>query len=198
VAGIVLAAGSSSRLGRPKQLLDFGGRPFVRVVAETAVEAGLTPVVVVTGHGADLVAAAVAGLPVSIVHNAGWDEGQASSIRAGLAAAGERAGAAVFLLSDQPQVPAALVSRLAATHARTLDRFVAPAVNGQRATPVLFDRDTFPDLLALTGDAGGREVIARHAAAAPAGAHPLALVPWPDPRILLDVDTDADYRALIG
>ncbi len=84
VAGIILAAGESSRYGRPKQLLDFHGQPFVRVVAKTALAAGLSPVVVVTGANADEVEAAVQDLDVIIVRNENWKEGQASSIRAGL------------------------------------------------------------------------------------------------------------------
>lgn len=84
VAGIILAAGESSRYGKPKQLLDFHGQPFVRVVAKTALAAGLAPVVVVSGANAEEVEAAVQDLDVVIVRNAEWQEGQASSIRAGL------------------------------------------------------------------------------------------------------------------
>jgi molybdenum cofactor cytidylyltransferase len=187
VAATVLAAGASSRLGRPKPLLDYRGRPFVRAAAEAALAAGLAPVQVVVGAGADAVAAALTGLPVTVVRSPEWQEGQAASIRAAVSALPANAGATVFLLADQPQIPPSLVSALVEAHARTLAPVVAPVVGGTRANPVLFDRDTFPRLLALRGDVGGRAVItAPH------------LVPWPDASILIDVDTEEDYRGLLG
>ena len=84
IAGIVLAAGESTRFGQPKQLLDWRGEPFVRAVAKTALEAGLSPVIVVTGANAEQVEVAVQDLPVQIVRNPEWQSGQASSIKAGL------------------------------------------------------------------------------------------------------------------
>ncbi|RIK26262.1 MAG: hypothetical protein DCC54_07705 [Anaerolineae bacterium] len=103
-AGIVLAAGESTRFGQPKQLLDWKGEPFVRRIAETALGAGLAPVVVVTGSNAEAVEGAVRGLDVQIVRNAAWQSGQASSIVAGVAALPENIGSCLFLLADQPQV----------------------------------------------------------------------------------------------
>jgi molybdenum cofactor cytidylyltransferase len=216
VAGIVLAAGGSARLGRPKPLLDWQGEPFVRCVARTALEAGLSPVVVVVGADAGLVRAALGDLRVAsprpleyptenglatgepgqrplVVENPGWADGQSTSIRVGLGAlvnsdvAHEPAGAAVFLLADQPQSPATLVRALVERHAQTLTPIVAPLVDGQRGNPVLFDRGVFPDLLALTGDVGGRALFARY---------PVEWLPWHDARLLLDVDTPEDYDRL--
>jgi molybdenum cofactor cytidylyltransferase len=197
IAGVVLAAGSSTRLGRPKQLLDYQGRPFVRAVSETALAAGLSPVTVVTGDHAGAVAAAVGGLPVEIVQNPDWREGQTSSIRAAIAALPDAVGGAVFLLADQPHLPAGLISGLIAAHARDLPLCVAPSVDGVRTSPTLFDRSAFPPLLALRGDTGGRSVIASFSRGSDGG--PCArLVPWSDPRILLDVDTEEDYQRLLS
>jgi len=189
VAGIVLAAGSSQRLGRPKQLLDWRGQPFVRAVAETALKAGLSPVVVVIGSNAGEVEAAVHGLPVQIAQNDAWQTGQASSIRAGVQALPPRAGGVVFLLADQPQVKFEVITALVNTHATGLHAIVAPLVMmEQRANPVLFDRATFHDLLGLEGDVGGRAVFSKHR---------VEYMPWHDDRLLLDVDTEEDYRRLV-
>ncbi|HTP01792.1 MAG TPA: selenium cofactor biosynthesis protein YqeC [Anaerolineales bacterium] len=188
-AGIILAAGGSQRLGRPKQLLDWRGQPFVRAVAETALRSGLRPVIVVTGSNADQVKAALDGLPVQTVHNAEWETGQASSIRSGVQAVPSWCGSAIFLLTDQPQLKFDVITALVDVHAAGLHPIVAPLVMmEQRANPVLFDRDTFPDLLQLEGDVGGRAVFSRHR---------VEFMPWYDDRLLLDVDTEADYRRLV-
>lgn len=187
-AGIVLAAGEARRFGRPKQLLDFHGQPFVRGAARAAMEAGLSPVVVVTGAGAEDVQAALEGLPVEIVHNPHWRQGQGASIRAGVGTMGGRAGSAIFLLADQPQVTPAVLRALRQRHTAGLPPVVAPLVGERRANPVLFDRLTFPDLMALQGDVGGRALFDRY---------PPVHLPWNDESLLLDVDTAEDYRKLM-
>jgi len=188
VAGIVLAAGGSTRMGRSKQLLDWGGRSLVAHVAGLALAAGCDPVVVVTGAEGEAVGAAVADLPVKVVHNPDWEAGQSTSVRAGLAAAG-RAGSAVFLLVDQPFVEATMIRKLIETHAATLAPIVAPLIREQRGNPVLFDRATFPEFEGLTGDTGGRALFARHR---------VEWVEWHDERALQDLDTEADYTDLGG
>jgi len=205
VAGIILAAGEARRFGRSKQLLDYHGQPFVRIVAKTALASGLAPVVIVTGANAEAVEAAVSDLPVSIARNTGWENGQSSSIRTGLQALRspsmqvtlphfgelgrnwEQVGAAVFLLADQPQVPPTIINALTEKHAQTLASILAPMVTGQRANPVLFDRATFPALMSLTGDVGGRAIFSNY---------PVVYLPWDDESLLLDIDTPADLERL--
>jgi molybdenum cofactor cytidylyltransferase len=190
VAAIILAAGQAARYGKIKQLLDWHGQPFVRVVAKTAMEAGCSPVIVVTGHEAEQVEGAVQDLDVSIVRNGEWREGQASSIRAGLGSSPARRaeGAAVFLLADQPQVTALLLRALIEKHAEGLYPVVAPMVEDRRANPVLFDRVTFGDLASLQGDVGGRAILHKYN---------VEYLPWHDDRLLLDVDTPEMYRRLL-
>jgi molybdenum cofactor cytidylyltransferase len=189
VAGVLLAAGSSLRLGRPKQLLDWQGETFVRRAARQALEAGLSPLVVVTGAHREAVEAALAGLPVQLEYNPDWESGQGSSVARGTQALPTHTGAAIFLVVDQPLVGPPLLRSLIDLHRTTLAPIVAPLVDDQRANPVLFDRSTFPDLAALQGEAGGRVLFARHRA---------VWLPWHDRGPLLDVDSDQDYRRLLG
>jgi molybdenum cofactor cytidylyltransferase len=194
IAGIILAAGQSKRFGQPKQLLDWKGEPFVRAVAKTALAAGLSPVVVVTGSNADQVELTVRDLGVTILNNVEWKSGQGSSIKAGIkwlrqSYAHKAIGGAIFLLADQPQLTGSVIRALVETHAEGLYPIVAPMVLDRRANPVLFDSMTFPDLSTLEGDVGGRAIFHRYQ---------VEYLPWHDDRLLLDVDTPEMYQRLIS
>jgi molybdenum cofactor cytidylyltransferase len=189
IAAIILAAGAASRMGRPKQLLDWGGRPLVRVAAETALTARFDQVVVVVGHARDAVAAALAGLPLRLIDNPAYAAGQSTSLRAGIAALGPEVAVALVMLGDQPFVTAAIVERLIAEWRASSAPIVAPSYAGQRGNPVLFARMLFPELLAIQGDQGARTVLA-------ADPSRIRLVPFDDPRPLADIDTPEDYAQL--
>ena len=190
IAAIILAAGSASRMGQPKQLLDWGGRPLVRVVAEHALAARLDRVLVVVGASGDAVAAALAGLPIDLIDNPAYAEGQSTSLHAGVAALGPREDAALILLGDQPFVTPAVIGRIAAEWRSCRASIVAPAYQGQRGNPVLFARAVFPELLATSGDQGARAILA----ADPSRVH---LVQFDDPRPLVDIDTPEDYQRFV-
>src|SRR5581483_12234759 len=164
IAGVLLAAGTSSRLGRPKQLLDYGGKTLVRRVAEVGVAAGLDPLVVVLGAWAADVERELAGLPVRVVHNPRYEEGQSTSVRAGVEALPAEAEAVVMLLVDMPAVDAAVVRAIVAEWQASGAAIVRPAFEGQPGNPVLFAARLFPELAAVQGDEGGRAVLRRHAA----------------------------------
>jgi molybdenum cofactor cytidylyltransferase len=187
--GVILAAGASTRMGQPKPLLTWRGEPFIRRVARTAINAGLSPVVIVAGAHTAEIRFAVADLPATVIHNPDWEAGQSTSLRCGLRALPNTLGSAVFLLADQPQIPIELIKALQDLHAQTLSPIVAPLIDDRRGNPVLFDRTTFADLQALTGDVGGRAVFAKY---------PITYVPWHDAKLLLDVDTPEDYQRLRG
>lgn len=185
-AAVVLAAGQGQRFGGPKQLLEMNGTPLVRRAAETALQAGFWPVMVVVGAYAEQTRAALTGLPLEIVDCPGWQEGQAAALRAGTRAAqAAGVGAALFLLADQPFVSVALLRALREHHARRLDAVTAPYVFDQRANPVLFDAVTFDALLTLKGNLGGRGIFDRF---------PPRYLPWYDRRLLLDVDTPEAWQ----
>ena len=188
-AGIILAAGASTRMGQPKPLLLWRGESFIRHVARTALSAGLSPVVIVAGEHTSEIRAAVSDLPVTVIHNPDWEAGQSTSVRGGLQALSDTIGSAIFLLADQPHIPIELVKALKDQHAQALSPIVAPLIDERRGNPVLFDRAVFADLQSLTGDVGGRAVFAKH---------PIAYVPWHDANLLLDVDTPEDYQRLRG
>lgn len=186
ICGIVLAAGSSSRMGRPKQLLDWNGRPLVRVVAEAALAATLDEVIVVTGSAATEVTHALHDLRLQIVHNPGFAGGLSSSLRVGVSALPPDAAAALVLLGDQPFVTVAIIEALTTAWRACHAPIVAPVYNGVRGNPVLFDRAVFNELLAVTGDQGARAVVARDPVR-------VRCVAFDDDRPLLDIDTPEGY-----
>jgi len=187
-AGVILAAGGSERLSTPKQLLDWQGKPFVHNVAQQALEAGLAPLIVVTGAYHDQVVQALAGLPVEIVYNPDWQQGQSTSMKAGLKSLPEGCGSVMFLLSDQPQISSELIRQLMDRYFQNRKSITAPMVNGQRGNPLLFDQSAFSALAEVNGDRGGRAVINRF---------DVDWLPWEDRRILLDVDRVGDYERLL-
>jgi len=189
IAAIILAAGASTRMGEPKQLLPVGGQPMVRRVAEAVCAARLAQVVVVVGAHAEAVGQAVAGLPVEMVLNDRWPEGMTASLHAGLCALRPEMRAALVVLADQPGLTAELIQALADCYYTTGAPVIAPFHRDQRGRPVLFDRALFPELLAAADNKGRREVIARHW-------DRMARVEVEDPAIFRDIDTRQDYEEL--
>lgn len=193
IAGIVLAAGRSSRLGRPKQLLDLHGQPLLRVTLDRVLASQLDEVFVVLGHEADAIRAVISDLPVQIVRNPIAAQGQSTSVLAGMAAAAPRQPEAlVFLLGDQPQIEPSLINALVAQWRETSAAVVAPDYTDGIGNPILFDRRVLPELASLTGDTGARAIVRAHQAIGD-----LALLPVPAPAPQ-DVDTEEDYAALLA
>lgn len=189
-AGVILAAGNATRFGSPKQLLDWRGKPFVRQVAETALHAGLEPVYVITGHHHAEIEVCLSGLPVRVIQNLYYKNGQSESIKLGIKSLPDSIGANIFLLADQPQIPVEVIKALKERHSQTLSPIIAPLVlEERRANPVLFDKITFPDLLQLTGDVGGRAIFDKYK---------VDYLPWHDDILIFDVDTPEDYEKLKG
>lgn len=191
VSGVVLAAGGSSRLGRPKQLLPLGGEPLLAQTVKHALASRLGEVVLVLGHAAGEIAAAVGERGQRTVVNADYGRGQSTSMRAGLAALAPGAEAALFLLGDQPRVGPAIIDALVAAFEETRGPIVVPLYGGEPGTPVLIARALFPELLAVEGDQGARGVVRAH----PAETVRVPVGDGPPPR---DVDTEEDYHALVA
>jgi molybdenum cofactor cytidylyltransferase len=190
VAAVVLAAGSSSRFGQPKQLAIFQGEPFVRRIVAAANDAGCAPIVVVLGADAAQITPVLVGLPVCIVEHPNWSSGLGSSIGVGLKhALGIVANldAAILLTCDQPFVNAAIVRQLIQLRLKSGKPIVASAYADTLGIPALFDRSCFSDLLQLRGDNGAKRIIL-------ARRHDVA--PFNFPAAAIDIDTAADYEKL--
>lgn len=188
IAGIVLAAGLSRRMGRAKLLLDWGGRPVILRVVEQVLAGGADEVVVVLGREGRGIREALSGLPVLFVENPNPEAGQASSIARGVSALVPAVSAALIALGDQPALPPEVVPRLIQTFRETGKAVAAPLYRGVQGNPVLFSAAVFPELQALTGDRGARSVVEKEPAR-------VALVPF-DLAMPADLDTLDDYERL--
>jgi CTP:molybdopterin cytidylyltransferase MocA len=191
VAAVVLAAGASRRLGRSKQLVEIDGRPLVRRIAEAALAAGCAPLAVVLGAEADAVSRALGGLAAVLVRNEGFEEGLASSIRVGVAAARDatpRCDGALLLLVDQPRVDASVLRRLLARFGEGRGKRIAVcAYGGGVGVPAVFPRGRFDALAALRGDRGAKGLLESERE---------RLLEVPFPGGALDLDTPDDLARL--
>jgi molybdenum cofactor cytidylyltransferase len=189
VALLLLAAGASTRMGQPKQLLPYHGRTLLRHAAETAVASGCAPILMVTGALHEELLPEIAGLPIQPVHNAEWETGMASSIRAGLTAlAGTQSAAILIMLTDQPLVTPALLQQLVRQQQQTQAPAVVAAYGDTLGVPAVFAPALLPQLLQLQGQQGAGRLIASLGAV-------VGQVPFPAG--VLDVDTPEQYTALL-
>ena len=184
-AALLLAAGLSTRMGRPKPLLPWDGRTLVEFQVAQLQEAGVGHIIVVTGHEAEAVAAVLHGSGARIVFNAAYEEGRAGSVRAG-ALAVPPDHTIVVLNVDQPR-PAAITRELLAAHAAGGAAITVPVFAGRCGHPVVFATPLLPELRAVDEATQGLRAV-RRAYAADLHEHPVA-----DPRVLLDVNTPEAY-----
>lgn len=186
IASLVLAAGGSSRMGRPKALLPGRHGTLLCDAVLPHLEAGVARVVVVLGADADAVLAE-AGLPahpaLAVVRNTAWQEGLSSSLRCGLAQCRD-AEAVLTALADQPEITAGRIRAVCGAFRLGVPLVIPVSPDGRPSHPVLFARELFGELEALRGDVGGREVVARHRSRA------VTVLAPP----LRDLDTPEDYR----
>jgi len=191
IAAVVLAAGRSTRMGGPNKLLaEIAGRPLVRIAAEAALASRADPVIVVSGHQHAEIQKALSGLSVRLVHNPDFVLGLGTSLKTGIAAVPAEADGAIVCLGDMPRIDADLINRLIA--AFDPDRgalVVVPTFEGKRGNPVLWSRRFFPELMAIEGDVGARNLIARYGEA-------VIEVPVSGKGAFTDVDTQETLAGL--
>ena len=189
---IILAAGNSSRLGRPKQLLPYQGKTLLTHVVAESLAASLQPVVVVTGAYQAEIHDSLKGQAVNIIHNPRWETGMASGIFAGLMKAlsiEPHLGAVIVAVCDQPYISAELFRSLVKTHTVSGKGLVACRYSETIGTPVLFDQRYFKELSALAGDTGAKQLLKRY---------PEDVTTIPFPKGNIDIDTEEDFQRLPG
>ncbi len=190
VGTIILAAGASTRMGTPKQLLQFKGRSLLRHTTEVALASVCEPMIVVLGAYAEQIHNEVNQLPVVVVENQEWHLGMGASIRVGINApndSSENIEAVVLLLCDQPFVCVDVVNQLVEAYHTTLQPIVASEYAGILGVPALFSRKFFSELISLNVAAGAKEVIKKYS-------H--LVFPVSFAAGVIDIDTPQDYEQL--
>ena len=191
IVGILLAAGLSSRMGRVKPLLPWGGGLLLEKVIENARNSRLTCLIVVLGHEADSIRQRIDFKQTRVIVNSDYRMGQSSSLRAGLSALPDDTDAAMFLLGDQPLVTAEIIDRLIGAFEKRRSPLIIPTCQGKRGNPVLANNSIFDLIQNITGDTGARALFRSLN-------EQIREVELSDPGILLDIDTMEEYRRLAG
>lgn len=186
VAGILLAAGTSSRMGSNKMLFELDGESVLRGAARRMLAGGVSPLLVVLGHEAERAKQELAGLPCQVVINPNYEQGINSSLKTGVSAAPAEAQAALVMLADMPFVTSEMLAGLIARYRSSDAPLVISDYEGVNAPPMLYDRSLFDELLAMTGEGCGRQVVKRHRDEAEVLAWPAAA--------LADLDVPEDYE----
>ena len=185
VAGILLAAGTSSRMGSNKLFFELEGESVLRGAVRRALAGGLSPLLVVLGHQSDEAARELEGLPCQWVLNPLYEQGINSSLKSGILAVPPEARAAMVLLADMPFVTPEMIAAMIARYRETRAPLVISDYEGVNAPPMLYDRSLFNELLTMTGEGCGRQVVKRHRGEA-------EVLAWPA-SALADLDVPEDY-----
>jgi molybdenum cofactor cytidylyltransferase len=189
---VMLAAGASSRMGQPKQLLKLNGESLIRRATLAALHSVCQPVVIVLGANEAFIRPEIADLSVQIVENPDWEQGMGSSIQIGirqLLTTQPPIQAAVLMLCDQPLVDTSLINQLVECYKTSQGAVVASEYNGQLGVPALFDQKLFAELLQLDGPAGAKKIIEKYKP---------TCYRLPFPEGALDVDTPEDYEKVLN
>lgn len=186
VAGVLLAAGTSSRMGSNKLLFELDGESVLRRAAKRLLAGGVSPLVVVLGHQPEKAARELEGLPCEQALNPLYEQGINSSLKCGIAAVqGLEATAALVMLADMPYVTPEMIAAMIARYRTTEAPLVISDYDGVNAPPMVYDRSLFDELLMMTGEGCGRQVVKRHKSEA-------EVLPWPV-AALADLDVPEDY-----
>jgi molybdenum cofactor cytidylyltransferase len=192
-AGIILAAGASRRFGRPKQLVNFRGKPLLEWVIDAAAHSDLDTIILILGHAHDEILERLderlLEADISTFINHEYPSGQSSSLKIGLSMVRGDHQAAIFLPGDQPLITSQLINQLIDAFWKSPKTIAAPVYGGRRGAPAIFGRRHFDALMQTEGDRGGRGLIETHAG-------DVLEVETGDPHMLADIDTPEDLTRL--
>lgn len=187
---MILAAGASTRMGTPKQLLTYRGCTLIRHMAEVAIASVCQPIAIVLGANGERIKPEISQLPLQIVENQQWQEGMSSSIQVGLEAllaVNQHLDAVAIALCDQPFVSPQTLNQLVEAYHFTGKPIIASEYAGTFGVPALFSRTLFSELMNLKNTEGAKQLIKRHI-------HEVFSIPFPNGAI--DIDTPKDYEQL--
>ena len=194
IAGVILAAGMSKRMGSTKQLVKLKGRCLLQWVVNAAVESDLEKIYLVVGHQSERI---LRNLPhlcqtpkIKILYNADFEKGMSSSVRCGLSAAQQGYENVMFLLGDQPFISPKVINQLLREYKKSDKHICLPVFQGQKGNPVIFGSLFFKQLLTVEGDMGGRQILRDNP-------EQILQVPISDQKELIDIDTEDDLRSFL-
>ncbi|MGA7409931.1 MAG: nucleotidyltransferase family protein [Bryobacteraceae bacterium] len=187
VSAVVLAAGMSTRMGSPKQLLRLGEKTLLETVLDNLRASQVDELVVVLGGSAQLIQQQINLDDARVVINEAYQQGMGTSLHAGVSAVDSSSDAALIALADQPFVRPGTIDHLIDCYRAQRRPAVIPIYKGHRGNPILLDRSLFPEVMTLSGDMGFRSILGRHT-------EKILKVPVGDVGVLIDVDTEADLQ----
>lgn len=189
IPAILLAAGKSERMGRPKQLIEFGGKTFVRHSIDNLLGSGIDQVVVVTGHREEAVRDAISSCPVRIVHNPRYESGMSTSIKAGIEALPPDCVAFLLALADQPLVDSATISKLLAEYRKTRPAALVPTFNRRKGHPIIISTALIAEIVGMDDETGLKQVLDLHKSS-------ILLLAVDTDSVLVDFDYPGDLKRL--
>jgi molybdenum cofactor cytidylyltransferase len=190
IAGIILAAGTATRMGKTKQLLPYEGTTLLGRVMENAAQSDLDELIVVLGHDAGTIIKTIDFSDITVIINKDYAKGQSTSLIKGLGAVSGSSAGAMFLLSDQPLITAGIMNRMITAFQTSKAPMIIPFYKGRRGNPVIISRPLFPKLMSLSSDTGARVMFEEYK-------DTLLKLNIENDAILFDVDTPVDYENLL-
>ncbi len=189
LSAILLAAGESKRMGKPKQLMPLGQSTLLEQAIDNLLGSSVDETIVVLGHKAEEIVKAIANKPVKIVINPDYSQGMSTSIIAGLIMVDPRSQALMLAMGDQPLVASSTINQLIDAFNKNRKGIAVPTYRGRRGHPIIFDIKYKTELLMLKGDIGGREIIHNHP-------NDVLMVAIDSESVISDIDTQEDYQSL--
>lgn len=190
ISAIILAAGMSTRMGRPKQLLKVGNSTLIRIVTENVLLSNIDELLVVTGYQQKKIGAVINDLPVRVVFNQKYKEGQGTSLALGVRSISDKASAFMVFMVDQPLISASLINMLIGEFQKRECAVLRPVYKGLPGHPVIFKSTLKEELLGLGGDEGARQMLKKLA-------DRVEYVEAPDEAVIFDIDTPKDFKDFV-